>query len=279
MTIEIKHAFMSAKGDGGDATLVRPSNWNAAHSTTMAAGNLLGRLTAGPGAFEEIPISAYMAALLASADSDALAAALGLFTTGDVKWSYDVTASTGWVVVNHATTFTIGSALSGATYANADARALWEMIYTNVTDTYAPVSGGRTGNATNDFNANKKLGIFLTGRSPIGAGTGASGITSRDAGQTGGAETHTLTTPEIPSHSHANTLNDPGHNHTVATNSIGGTGVASVDTGGTNTPAGGGAITLNPAFTGVTITNANAGGGTAHNNLHPYVTLYAHVKL
>ncbi len=28
----VKHAFTSAKADGGDATQVRPSNWNAAHT-------------------------------------------------------------------------------------------------------------------------------------------------------------------------------------------------------------------------------------------------------
>lgn len=27
----VKHTFVSGKGDGGDASLVRPSNWNAAH--------------------------------------------------------------------------------------------------------------------------------------------------------------------------------------------------------------------------------------------------------
>jgi hypothetical protein len=27
----LRHAFSSAKSDGGDATIVRPSNWNAAH--------------------------------------------------------------------------------------------------------------------------------------------------------------------------------------------------------------------------------------------------------
>ncbi len=28
----VKHAFVSAKTDGADATLVRPSDWNASHS-------------------------------------------------------------------------------------------------------------------------------------------------------------------------------------------------------------------------------------------------------
>ena len=31
----LKHAFTSGKADGGDATLVQPSNWNAAHSIDM----------------------------------------------------------------------------------------------------------------------------------------------------------------------------------------------------------------------------------------------------
>jgi hypothetical protein len=56
MAISLKHAFTSAKSDGGDATLVRPSNWNAEHNLTMAAARLLGRTTAGDGAAEEIAV-------------------------------------------------------------------------------------------------------------------------------------------------------------------------------------------------------------------------------
>jgi len=33
--MSIKHAFESAKADGADATLVRPSNWNAEHVTNL----------------------------------------------------------------------------------------------------------------------------------------------------------------------------------------------------------------------------------------------------
>lgn len=32
MPVTIKHAFVSPKSDGGDATLVRPSDWNASHA-------------------------------------------------------------------------------------------------------------------------------------------------------------------------------------------------------------------------------------------------------
>lgn len=56
MTISVKHAFQSAKADGADASLVRPSNWNAEHNITLAASRLLGRATASAGAAEEISL-------------------------------------------------------------------------------------------------------------------------------------------------------------------------------------------------------------------------------
>lgn len=33
----VTHPFVSAKADGGDATLIRPSNWNAVHTSTIEA--------------------------------------------------------------------------------------------------------------------------------------------------------------------------------------------------------------------------------------------------
>ena len=49
MTLAITHAFVSAKGDGADATLVRPSNWNAGHATSMANNQILGNTSGGAG--------------------------------------------------------------------------------------------------------------------------------------------------------------------------------------------------------------------------------------
>lgn len=57
MTLEIKHAFVSGKADGVDMTLVQPSHWNAALSTSMATARILGRTTAGTGAIEELQIT------------------------------------------------------------------------------------------------------------------------------------------------------------------------------------------------------------------------------
>jgi hypothetical protein len=54
MAVSLKHAFQSAKADGADASLVRPSNWNAEHTLTLAGSRLLGRANSVAGAAEEI---------------------------------------------------------------------------------------------------------------------------------------------------------------------------------------------------------------------------------
>lgn len=54
MAISNKHKYVSGKADGGDTSLVRPSNWNDEHDLTMATGRILGRTTAGTGTVEEL---------------------------------------------------------------------------------------------------------------------------------------------------------------------------------------------------------------------------------
>jgi microcystin-dependent protein len=56
MAFEVVHSFVSEKADGLDSTVVQPSNWNDDHVLTMATGKVLGRMTAGTGAVEELPI-------------------------------------------------------------------------------------------------------------------------------------------------------------------------------------------------------------------------------
>ena len=56
MTVSLKHTKTSAIPDGGDTTLVQPSDWNSEHTLTLATGKLLGRSTAGTGAAEEITV-------------------------------------------------------------------------------------------------------------------------------------------------------------------------------------------------------------------------------
>lgn len=69
MAVSLKHAFVSSVPDGGDTSLVRPSNWNAEHDLTMAADRILGRVTSGTGAAEELTAS-QVKTLLAIASGD-----------------------------------------------------------------------------------------------------------------------------------------------------------------------------------------------------------------
>lgn len=74
---------------------------------------------------------------------------------------------------------------------------------------------------------------------------------SYTAGSTGGETTHTLTVEEMPSHSHA-------------TNILGGIG-------GSTT---GGYLVARNDCNGWTYVAIYAGGGAAHNNMPPYLTVY-----
>lgn len=88
----------------------------------------------------------------------------------------------------------------------------------------------------------------LRGRTVIGVGTG-SGLTARSLGDQDGEEAHTLTTTEMPSHSH--TYQPPGTSVPVAA-----PGEAPVT-----------AINIIPSSTG------SAGNDGAHNNMPPFHAL------
>ena len=203
MAIEITHTFVSLKGDGSDATLIRPSNWNDTHTIEMASGNIIGRTAVGAGDAEEIPATSYMLGLLASADYAALALALGLPTTGDARLTYKTSAPAGWVMANDGT---IGSLTSGATVAATNTQDLFTHFYNAFSDATAPVqtsSGSATtrvaqGTAATAWASSCRMVLPKNlGRALLIGGAG-SGLTSRTLGSTGGAESHTLVLAELP---------------------------------------------------------------------------------
>lgn len=118
------------------------------------------------------------------------------FQTGDIKATYrEVPESPGWVIMNDGT---IGDSGSGATTrANADTKDLYVLFWNNVADAYAPVSTGRGASALDDFNAGKTLRFPLMDDRFIVQSVGAYAL-----GQTGGNNTHVLTTAELAVHSH-----------------------------------------------------------------------------
>ncbi len=118
----------------------------------------------------------------------AIASSLSGWSTGDMKLTFKTVADAGWVMMNDGS---IGNAASAATTrANADTAALFALLWANVADADAPVSGGRGGSAAADFAANKTLTLSkMLGRALGVAGAGA-GLTARALGHAVGAETH-----------------------------------------------------------------------------------------
>lgn len=104
------------------------------------------------------------------------------------------------------------------------------------------------------------------GRVPAAIGSGQ-GLTARSLGDIAGAETHTLSVNEIPSHNHG--VSDPGHRHgdvpdgTQSISALSGGGTTAADEPRT-------ALTAS-ATTGISIDST--GGGQAHNNMQPTVFL------
>ena len=161
---------------------------------------------------------------------------------------------------------------------------------------YISTSSDNPGGGENPIFPDTTWEAYGQGRTLIGVGTGTdSNGTTRTFNAIdppGGAYTHTLTTTQIPSHTHiqnAHTHLQNAHNHTqnphghstyINTNSIlagspGGTTIAVTfdGTGGTTqTTATNNASTATNQNT--TATNQNTGGGEAHNNIQPYIAVY-----
>ena len=176
------------------------------------------------------------------------------------------TPPSGWLLCN-------GSAVSRLTYS-----ALFAIIGT----TYG------TGDGSTTFHLPD-----MRGRTPIGTGTGT-GLTARNLGQTGGAETHTLTTSEMPSHTHSATTNgagshthgiyDPGHSHMYQKPQSQNLGFGQQG----NVTDGMQTYSTTGAFTGIiinasgdhshTVTVNSQGSGGSHNNMQPFLVVNYIIK-
>ena len=191
--------------------------------------------------------------------------------SGMVTMTAANTAPTGWQICN-------GAAISRTTYAD---------LFTAIGTTYG------VGNGSTTFNIPDMRGRVVAGAD--------SSQTEFDAlGEKGGEKTVTLTTAQIPSHSHANTASfsgnyantgddGPDHSHTAG-HFWGEQGTANwclangggrcwnlfsyVQTNGANTRHQHG---YTPSGS-VSISNAFSGGGGSHNNLQPYIVLNYIIK-
>jgi len=158
---------------------------------------------------------------------------------------------------NSSFAFPYGQPISRTTYG-----ALFSLIGT----TYG------TGDGSTTFNLPDLRGRVLAGKDDMG-GTGAGrltpswfGASAATLGATGGSESHTLTTAEIPSHTHANFLSDPGHSHTQQGGGSGGAG-GLAGSSSAQGPSG----STSASATGIALNNAAQGGGGAHVIVQPTI--------
>lgn len=147
----------------------------------------------------------------ASAASAAAAAAtaLSIWNTGDVKQTMRLTADSGWVFMSG---LTIGDASSAATErANVDCLNLFTYLWTNFSNTLAPVTGGRGVSAAADWAAHKKIALpdasnrVLAGKDYNTTNRLTSALSAVDGdtvGASGGAEVYALTLGQMPAHTH-----------------------------------------------------------------------------
>lgn len=184
---------------------------------------------------------------------------------------FGTTAPTGYVMASGRT---IGSATSGGTErANADTKDLYVLLWDSMTNTEAPVSGGRGASAAADFAANKTLQLpdfrdrsFL-GKGDMGGSSAArvtsavTGLNTATLGAGGGVQAHTLTAAEsgLPSHAHT---------------------VAASAGGGGATPCISANIDVNIAPTAFASSSVGgSGASSAHINLHPVLVTNVIIKL
>jgi microcystin-dependent protein len=137
-------------------------------------------------------------------------------------------------------------------------------------DLFAAI-GNLYGGAPTDLSFNLPDMLGRVGVGAVGAGL-RPGLSERLMGTSGGAETHTLTTSEMPSHNH--TLTDPGHVHSYV-NNVGDQGVTNLG-GETAADQEDYGQTTGISTTGITI--AAAGNGNSHNNMQPFLVIRYLIK-
>jgi len=215
-----------------------PSGWLACDGSAVSRttyANLFAILIRSLGTFT-VTIAAPGVATLA-AHGMATGDSVYLTTTGALPTG--LAANTRyWITKIDANTFKFATSLANA------------LVSTNIT-TSGSQSGTHTlrlcpfglGDGSTTFNLPAMAGVTVVGKDQSQAEFAG-------LGQTGGAKTHTLTTPEIPAHTHS----IPG-----ASGTSGGFPPATAqDASG--------------------FTSGSTGGGGAHNNLQPYITLHYIVK-
>ncbi len=245
--------------------------WNAlsGDATITSGGALTVTGLRGVAVAATSPSNGQLLTYSSGSTSWAPAAAPSSVPTGLISPYGGSSAPSGWLNCD-------GSAVSRATYS---------ALFTAIGTTYGAGDGSTTFNLPD-----------LRGRASVGIGQG-SGLTNRAIGASGGEESHTLSSGEMPAHSHTVTVSDSGHSHGVSDPGHAHTGILGYATGdgdnliwnpgapriwntsfgyatATNTTG----ISVNSAATGITASTASVGSGGSHNNMQPFLALNYIIK-
>jgi len=169
-----------------------------------------------------------------------------IIQTGMMIDYWGTSAPSGWVLAD-------GGSIGGGT---SNEENLFVLIWNSLTDTEAPVSGGRGLSAEDDFNALKTITLpDLRGRVSVGKNAGTFSILGGQVGD----ETHALTEAELPIV--ANHTHDIGDSASVASG-----GDFNVFSNTTSSPS--------PSQS-----SGGFGSGTTHNNIQPSIVCNKIIKL
>ena len=171
---EVTHEFQSAKGDGPDASMVRPSDWNAIHQFHVTGPAIVGRHEAGAGVAVDIPLGPGLAFT-----GGALQASIREMPIGTVVDFVGLAEPAGWL-------FCFGQQLS---------RDVYSGLFAVIGTSYGVGDGATT------FNIPDCRGRVRAGKDNMG-GTAANRIVQTVDGKTlgnvVGGEKHVLSMSHLP---------------------------------------------------------------------------------
>lgn len=177
------------------------------------------------------------------------------FPTGSVLAFAGTTAPTGWALC------------AGQTVSRTEFASIFNVIGT----TYGAGDGSTTF-VLPDYRGRVPVGMDnMGGVAANRMTTAGSGVNGQALGATGGAQTHTLSTPQMSSHTHLQNA----HNHRQDAGQPGaaGSGInVAVNLGVSNN-------FITPRTETITPTNQNEGGGQAHQNTQPSIICNYIIKL
>ena len=208
--VAVSHTFTSAISDDPAAALagkVLPSHWNDDHDIELSAtARVVGRKSSGAGAAEELSIEDVLN-LLSTTQNDI--PIKGASTWGVVQKA-ELRVPAGAVFDFAGTTAPSGYLMC---YGQAVSRTTYADLYAAIGNAHGSGDGSTTFNLP-DCRGRARFGKDDMGGSAANRLTVTYGITGSSLGNVGGSQSSTLTTTELPSHTHSGTTGGASADHT-----------------------------------------------------------------